>query len=494
MKKVMKKLSIFFSLAIALGLASCDNYVEPNPAPQSNPQEPTMSAEGLTVALGDDLADGVLDLQAKADAGEMIQTIKTVACENLPEGAKVVYSITLSADDNFTKTLTYRMNDDCLIAPEDWEDAHLMLFGKSPKAKDTYIRFAAYIQRGAEEFRVGDENLFFATTKVLVTPFPSDLKLEDNYYLLGTINGWSITTAIKFNHSEASVYDDPVFTLPVEITSDQAAGGWWWKIIPESTYKNGDWMADDYSQFGPAENGDESLNGFVMPKLDGQDPGAGCIKESGIYLFTFNAEDLIYSFDATYPYLYTPGDANGWSHANSNYLYTDDYADYRGYFKANPNGFKIATDMSWDDAHTYGQGASEGVLTNPGSNISAPAAGVFYGEVNIPALTYKLTQINSIGIIGDALDNGWNSDTKSVDVLYENEMVYTFEMVNFKASGEWKFRMNGDWTISLGAGEGDRQLDQSNVNLPTPGAGTYNITLDLSKVPYTYTVSQIYMQ
>ena len=480
----MKKLSIFFSLAFALCLASCDNYVEPNPTPQHNPQEPTMSAEGLTVALGDDLTDGVLDLKAKDDAGETIEVIKTLACENLPEGAKVAYDIILSSDEAFSKTLTYYLNDDGTIAPKDWQDAHLSLFGKSPKAKETYVRFAAYIVRGNEKFRVGDDKLFFATTKVNVTPFPSEIKLEDNYYLLGTINGWSVATAIKLNHSTESVYDDPVFTLPVEISADVAANGWWWKLIPESTYKNGDWMAADYSQFGPAENGDESLNGFVLPKLNGQDPGAGCIKLSGIYLFTFNAEDLTYSFESTYPYLYTPGGANGWSHADSDLLYTDDYANYRGYLRINGN-FKFATDMSWDDAHTFGKGDAEGVLTNPGSDIGVSANGLYYGEVNIPGLTYKLTQIKRVGLIGDAIDN-WDGEATFVEVNGEQQE-FTFLNVTFKASGEWKFRMNNSWDISLGAGSNGRQLDQSNVNLTSPGAGMYNIKLDLSKVPYTYT-------
>ncbi|MBP5315710.1 MAG: DUF5115 domain-containing protein [Muribaculaceae bacterium] len=485
----MKKLSIFFSLAIALGLASCDNYVEPNPAPQSYPQEAIMSAEGLTVGLGDNLASGTVDLKAIADAGENVSVIKTLSCENLPEDATVEYMMEISSDDAFNKVEILKVTNGA-VDPNQWQDCHVSLFGKSPKAKETYYRFAAYTARGNENYRIGDPDLYFAAGKATVIPFPSEIVIEDNYYLLGTINGWSVATAIKFNHSDASVYDDPVFTLPIEISPAQAESGWWWKIIPESTYVTGDWVDANNSQYGPYDNGDESLDGFLLPKIvdpaeSAFEPGAGCIKASGPFLLTINMEELTYRFEQTYDVLYTPGDANGWNHANSDLLYTDDYANYRGYIRATPNGFKFATDMSWDDAHTYGM-AESGTLTQPGANITdATVAGIYYCNVNIPSLTYNITRIESIGLIGAALAEGWNGDSYSV-YTEAGQMVYTFENVNFK-EGEWKFRMNGAWDISLGAGSNGRQLDQSNDNLQAPGAGVYNVTLDLSSIPYTYT-------
>ncbi|MBQ7211204.1 MAG: DUF5115 domain-containing protein [Muribaculaceae bacterium] len=490
----MKKLSIFFSLAIALGLASCDNYVEPNPAPQSNPQEAIMSADGLTVALGDDLSTGAVDLKAAADAAKNISVVKTVACENLPQGASVEYKMQLSATEDFAKTEELDVTDGA-VNPQAWEDAHLALFGKSPKAKDTYYRFAAYAVDGTESFRIGGEERFYAAGKASVTPFPSDVVLEDNYYLLGTINGWSVAKAIKFNHSEASVYDDPVFTLAIEISANEAANGWWWKIVPESTFQAGDWVDANYSQYGPFDNGDEATDGYLFPKIvDPEDmafePGAGCLKVSGPFLLTINMEELTYRFEQTYDVLYTPGDANGWNHANSNLLYTDDYANYRGYIQANPNGFKFATDMSWDNDHTYGMAGESGTLTKPGSDIKdATVAGVYYCDVNIPSLTYKITHIASIGLIGAALPQAWDTDSYSV-ATEAGKMVYTFNNVTFK-EGEWKFRMNGAWDISLGAGSNGRQLDQSNDNLQAPSAGTYNVTLDLSAIPYTYTLSRV---
>ena len=102
-------------------------------------------------------------------------------------------------------------------------------------------------------------------------------------------------------------------------------------------------------------------------------------------------------------------------------------------------------------------------------------------EVNLNELTYKLTKIESLGVIGGF--NGWASQsnlTPSADYK-----TWTGKVTFNDAKNEWKFRMNDNWGINLG-GALDNLVGGDNI--VTNGAGTYTITLNLGKIPYSATV------
>lgn len=485
----MKKFSIMLMAALALGFTSCDD--ESEAIPQSNPQEPIMSAEGLTVAPGESVLAGEIDLAALNEAAQNVAAIAVTEVKDLPAGNDLKFVMQLAADENFSKTenvaVSYE-NNVGYVAPADWQAAHLAVFGRSPKAKTAYIRFAAYVVKGASEVRLGNPDLYYGASSVVVTPFPSDLVLEEAYYLVGTACDWSVANAIKFNHSSASVYDDPVFTLKVDISADQAAAGWWWKIVPESTFLNGDWADGQYSQFGPAVNGETALEGFIGPKTvneDGtmNDPGAGCINEEGQWLLTIDMEAGTYAFTSAVDYLYTPGDANGWNPANSCMLFTSDYANYMGYAVCSPSGFKFTNAPDWDHVN-YGPGAEAGTLsTDPNAgNLMVDALGLYWCNVNTANLTYSVANVATIGVVGDAIGS-WDVD---VDLTPSEDFLTWTGTVTFLEAGEWKFRANDGWDINLGGNLDD--LSQGGGNLATPGAGTYEVVLYLGSLPYFATV------
>ena len=179
--------------------------------------------------------------------------------------------------------------------------------------------------------------------------------------------------------------------------------------------------------------------------------------------------------------LYTPGGSNNWSHAASQLLFTKDYANYYGY--ANLNGiFNFTSAPNWDGIN-YGN-AGEGVLSTDGGagNLTVAEPGLYWLHVNLAALTYEATLVKTIGLIGDATPNGWGASTALTPSA--DNLVWTGE-VTFGA-GEFKFRANNEWTITLGGSMDD--LQQDGGNLASPGAGTYAVTLDLSKLPYTCTM------
>ena len=91
-------------------------------------------------------------------------------------------------------------------------------------------------------------------------------------------------------------------------------------------------------------------------------------------------------------------------------------------------------------------------------------------------MSYKITAINTVGVIGTATAGGWDSDTD----LTWNANKGCWEGKNIVLTdGEFKFRGNDNW-------DGDLDLGGSLDNLTTGGAniqataGTYDIELYVS--------------
>lgn len=480
----MKKISLYgFAAIVALSVAACDNYEEPNPTPQVNPQEPILKVDDVTVASS--VTTESYDLKALNDEGKNI-VLSTVTCDVLPEGYEFLADAEISAND-FARSAsvpasvvvdgegTYSV----VVNPDDLQGVYYANISKGPKAKDIKIRYNLKTKTGNQIAYVGSPENFYGPYDMTVVPFPSSLVIEENYYLLGTINGWSVADAIKFNHSDANQYDDPVFTIKVDISAEDAAAGWWWKIVPESTYVTGNWVDGDNTAYGVAENGSEELSGLLVGRTATEDCGAGCIKTDGQLLLTINLEEGTYEFTSAVDYLYTPGDANGWFQINSQLLSTNNYSDYSGYALLSPNGFKFSSAPDWDHVN-YGAGAAEGDLSTDGGagNLSVAEAGLYYCKVNTASLKYSATLVSTIGVIGDATPAGWDASTP---LTTTDNLIWT-GTIEFKG-GNFKFRANDGWDINLG---GDLQnLTQDGADIASPGEGKYDVTLDLSKLPYS---------
>ncbi|MBP5317363.1 MAG: SusE domain-containing protein [Bacteroidales bacterium] len=134
-----------------------------------------------------------------------------------------------------------------------------------------------------------------------------------------------------------------------------------------------------------------------------------------------------------------------------------------GEFKFKPNADNWDGDWEFD-----GEGK---IADNGGSNCPAPTeAGYYMIEVDLTAMTYKLTLIKTIGIIGPAQAGGWDNDT---DMTYNAEKG-TWEATVELAADEMKFRANDAWDINWG-GSLDA-LTQGGANIKVE-AGTYVIEL-----------------
>ncbi len=472
----MKKFAILSALAISLSFTSCDeNPVIDIPV---NPQPEIFSTENLAVTAIENA--GTIDIETNWNEGLAIP-VGNVAVADFPEDYQLKFVMEISKDEQFSKVTevaTTYANDQITVNASDLQSAYVSGISKGPKERTIYARYAAYAVKANTVVRLGDPAQYWGPFAISVLPIPGDLVIEDAYYLVGTACNWDPKQAIKLEHAEdVSVYDDPVFSVVLDIPA--VDGGWWWKIIPQSSYESESGWGDQ--QYGVEENGDDSLAGMLVAKNGGEDPGAGCLSVVGPYTLKINMEEMTYEYTIAINQLYTPGSSNGWNQGASQILTTNDFITYTGV--AHLNGeFKFTSQADWNGIN-YGSAGEEGMLSTDGGagNLNAGADGLYWCSVNLPSLTYELSPINTLGLIGDF--NGWASDvdlTPSADFLVWKGSV-TLD------GGSFKVRANDDWVIDFGGTLDNVVAKGANIN--SPGAGTYNVELNFSAVPYTMTLT-----
>lgn len=169
------------------------------------------------------------------------------------------------------------------------------------------------------------------------------------------------------------------------------------------------------------------------------------------------------------------GDANGWSHID--YLSGEDGVNYTGFMYLNQNGFKFCSQPNWDGTN-YG-GAFFGQESD--NIIMDETEGYYKVDVDLSTKKYTLTPITTIGIIGSAAPNGWDSDEDLTYVPYNKDTKEGgyWEAKNIKLkAGECKFRANDAWDMQWGF-DGEKFVFSNNAPQKqfVPEEGTYDIKL-----------------
>ena len=485
----MKKLNIFLMMALALGFTSCEEeWVEATP--QTNPQEELFTASDF---VANNLLESTALLVENAD--ELVPVAEFESVSNLPEGATVEFAMQMAKNEDFSDAVEVPVTNGANVASAtvaDLQTAYQAVQGRNPEARSVNVRYAAYVVNGTEKVRVNGLDAYYAQSTVTITPYDPGFRVEKTYYLVWAADADELSLSsekVEFTHSDKDVYDDTRFTAIIDVP----AGGFYWVVVPASVMSST--SADAFESALGAEEGMESETvGFLFAKNNEDFPGVAiCQEGSGKYQFAIDmysqVEEEVYpSYEVTpaFDYLYTPGNSNGWNHGAANMLGTTDYITYTGYAYLNGE-FKFSNAADWDHTN-YGNSGTEGELTTDGGagNLMAANEGVYWCSVNIPNLTYSITEITTIGMIGGF--NGWGESlamtpkvTSATDIKYEGE-------VTLKAGEEFKFRANDGWDINLG-GTFDN-LTQGGANLSVSEDGTYTVVLDLSTLPYKATLTK----
>ena len=155
-----------------------------------------------------------------------------------------------------------------------------------------------------------------------------------------------------------------------------------------------------------------------------------------------------------------------------------DGVHFTGFMYLNQNGFKFTTAPDWSGT---GYGANFDTAPNAANIVITEPAGYYKVDVDLSAKTYTLTPITSIGIIGSAAPNGWDSDVDLTYVPYNKETKEGryWEAKNIKLkAGECKFRANDAWDMQWGF-DGEKFVFSNNAPQKqfVPEEGTYDIKL-----------------
>lgn len=450
----MKKTLLYSLAAMAsLALASCAGDYDDWANPQANEQEASAAEYGVTFANGSEAEgsmadeDGIINLVTvnSTDANVTGFTLKDFKVNGVAvNGTMVGNNVQVSASE--LEKIVCEQNK-----------------SRASVARDLNVETQVSINLASGD-AVSITNKGETTGKF--TPTATPQLDEKGYYMLGQVNGneWDAKSPVWMNK-----ISDGVYQLKVTTTADKN----WFKFYAGSNFVSNDWDSINKGALGCKENGSEEAFGYILYNGDSwgelQTP---VIPGAGTWIVTLDMNNLTYTVGK--PVLYMAGDANGW--ATNDYLAGDDGVHFTGYMYLNQNGFKFCTQPEWKGTN---YGAAFNTAPDAANITITEPAGYYQVDVDLSEKKYELTPITSIGIIGSASPNGWESDIDMTYVPYNKdtkEVNGYWEVKNITLSaGEIKFRANDDWAISWG-GELDNLTTKNGGNI-TVEAGTYDIKL-----------------
>ena len=448
----MKK-TLLYSLATmaSLALASCAGDYDDWANPQANEQEASAAKYGVTFANGSEAEgsmadeDGIINLVTvnSTDANVSGFTLQDFKVNGVAvNGTMVGNSVQVSASE--LEKLVCEQNK-----------------SRASVARDLKVETQVSINLASGD-AVSITTKGETTGKF--TPTATPQLDEKGYYMLGQVNGneWDAKSPVWMNK-----ISDGVYQLKVTTTADKN----WFKFYAGSNFVSEDWDSINKGALGCKENGSEDTFGYIL--YDGDSWGelqTPVIPGAGTWIVTLDMNNLTYTVGK--PVLYMAGDANGW--ATNDYLAGEDGVHFTGFMYLNQNGFKFCTQPEWKGTN---YGADFNTAADAANITMTEEAGYYKVDVDLESKSYVLTPITTIGIIGSASPNGWDSDVDMTYVPYNaetKELGYWEEKDITLTAGEIKFRANDDWAINWG---GDvNALTQGGGNISVD-AGTYDIKL-----------------
>lgn len=451
----MKKTLLYSLAAMAsLALASCAGDYDDWANPQANEQEASAAKYGVTFANGSEAEgsmadeDGIINLVTvnSSDANVSGFTLKDLKVNGEAiNGTMIGNSVQVSASE--LEKLVCDQNK-----------------SRASVARDLKVETQVSINLAS-----GDAVSFTTKGKTTgkFTPTATPPLDEKGYYMLGQVNGneWDAKSPVWMTKMSDGVYQ-------LKVTTEKDKN--YFKFYEGSKWdESGNWDVINKGVMGCEKDGCEDASGTIYYTGDSWGtPQNMVIAGAGTWIVTLDMNNLSYSVGK--PVLYMKGDANGWD--GYDYLSGEDGVKFTGFMYLNQNGFKFTTAPDWSGT---GYGANFDTAPDAANIVITEPAGYYQVDVDLSEKTYTLTPITSIGIIGSASPNGWDSDVDMTYVPYNKdtkEVNGYWEVKNITLSaGEIKFRANDGWDISWG-GELDHLTTKNGGNI-TVEAGTYDIKL-----------------
>ena len=427
---------ILLGMTLLMSMVSCTEDYTDWGNPQSNPEE-----EAVSFGNGSVTPEGVINL---ADVtGDKVKVASIVA----PTSTKDTY--TPSFKINFDGQ-SFDIDADGNMAKADLVNYITGKYGKRPTEHDIDATLDAWLSNGSTAAKMATSETF-QVKAVPEAPF-----IDAAYYLVGDLTGWNLDTKLKFAHSDADVYEDPVFTLMFTTTKDEQC----WKIIPQGNVDAGNiWAVENAPKgvVGIEQDGDNAMSGKLLTtNSKGNKAGAGKIAKAGMYQMTINMMDYTYTIKQIAPEYYLVGKLQGWSPENKTclmYAETPMVQSYTTQWKDDANlKIWLGSDFGvWANAYGAkddGDNSVEGKIAGSGA-IVCPEPGAFYTfKADFSTMTYKWTKLENqnpkafetVSLIG--VGGKWNDgdDIDMTQVTPHNWFIETTLPV-----GGFKIRANHGW-------------------------------------------------
>lgn len=443
-----------------MSMVSCTEDYTDWANPQTNPEE-------KAVAFGDGRVTPVEVINLAEVTGDKVKVAKIDAPTSSKEAYKSSFKINLDGQ-------SFDIDADGNMATADLVNYITGKYGKRPTERDIDATLDAWLSNGSTAVKMATSETF------QVKAIPEAPFIDAAYYLVGDLTGWGLDTKLKFAHSDADVYEDPVFTLMFTTTKDDQC----WKIIPQGNVDAGNiWAVENAPKgvVGIETDGDTAMSGKLLTtNSKGNKAGAGKIAKAGIYQMTINMMDYTYTIKQIAPEYYLVGALQGWSdkpEGKTCLMYAES-AMVQSYTTQwnNDANLKIwlGSDFgNWNNAYgtkVNGDNSVEGKIAGDGA-IVCPEPGAFYTfKADFSTMTYKWTKLENqnptayekVGLIGVGGD--WDKDVDMTQVTPHNWFIE-----KTIPEGSFKIRANHKWDDSANWGYAEGQEFSSTGKLITSG-------------------------
>lgn len=431
---------ILLGMTLLMSMVSCTEDYTDWANPQSNPEEEAVAFGNGSVAPVD-----VINL---ADVtGDKVKVASIVA----PTSTKDTY--TPSFKINFDGQ-TFDIDADGNMAKADLVNYITGKWGKRPTERDIDATLDAWQSNGSTAAKMATSETF------QVKAIPEAPFIDAAYYLVGDLTEWSLDTKLKFAHSDADVYEDPVFTLMFTTTKDDQC----WKIIPQGNVDKGNiWAVENAPEgvVGIEVDGDKAMSGKLLTtNSEGNKAGAGKIAKAGIYQMTINMMDYTYTIKQIAPEYYLVGKLQDWSDKPKDktclmYAETPMVQSYTTQWNDDAN-LKIWLGSDWGDwNNAYGSATMADANTptgnlkvdNKAGAIVCPEPGAYYTfTADFSTMTYSWTKLENqnptayekVGLIGVGGD--WDNDVDMTEVTPHNWFI---EKISQKVASRFVLIISG---------------------------------------------------
>ncbi|MCF6346819.1 MAG: SusF/SusE family outer membrane protein [Flavobacteriaceae bacterium] len=297
------------------------------------------------------------------------------------------------------------------------------------------------------------------TIAVVITPYIVEFT---EFYLVGSLTNWEPAEALAMTNIDFNIF---------EITVDLADGDEF-KFLPQNTGWDGDWGEDPDNPENLIVEGEQNLSGYTAGKY---------IITIDLNTFTFTVEAIIAPDN-----LFLVGSLTGWDPATS-----------FPFFNSGENIFTIVIDLpdgaefkflpqntGWDGDWGEDPNNAGSIIQDGEQNVSGFAAGKYLVTVDFNTLTYKLSSVNNLFLVGSL--TGWDPAT-SIPMGEASLGVFS-TIIDLPDGAEFKFLpqntgWDGDWGEDPDNLGGIIQDDEQNLSGFV--AGKYVIAVDFNTLSYT---------